>query len=264
MLTGRCPAYGEGITFWPLREVVVQARGDRSADELAAALEIPVVAVRRVAAAVGLEEGEPGEDTDWAFLQLIGALARVGPLVIVVDDAHWAEPALLDLLLDLVARLRDAPLLVVWVARPDLLDAGAPARAPPLCCSRCRRGERGAARGGRRRQAGAGRGAPDHRGGGRQPAVPRAARRLRRRAARRRRAPPGAAGPAGGAARPARRAERAALALAAVAGDPFDAGAMHALATGSRSRTSSAPASGSSSATCSSASRLGRCASATR
>ena len=120
VLTGRCPAYGEGITLWPLREAVLQAKGDRSADELADALGIPAVAVRRVAAGVGLEDGEPGEDTDWALLQLLGALARVEPLVLVIDDAHWAEPALLDLLLDLVARLRDAPLLVVVgrAARP--------------------------------------------------------------------------------------------------------------------------------------------------
>jgi len=124
VLMGRCPAYGVGSTLWPLREAVLQARGDRSSDELAGALGIPAVAVRRVAAAVGLADGEPGEDTDWAFLQLFGALARVGPLVIVVDDAHWAEPALLDLLLDLVSSLRGAAVLVVWVARPDLLDSG--------------------------------------------------------------------------------------------------------------------------------------------
>jgi predicted ATPase len=122
VLTGRCPAYGDGITFWPLRDVVLQARGGRSIDGLAGALGIPAVAVRRVAAAVGLEGGEPGEDTGWAFPQLVGALARRGPLVIVVDDAHWAEPALLDLLLDLVARLHGAPVLIVWVARPDLLE----------------------------------------------------------------------------------------------------------------------------------------------
>ena len=60
VLTGRCPTYGDGITFWPLREVVLQARGDRSIDELAGALGIPAVAVRRVAAAVGLADGEPG------------------------------------------------------------------------------------------------------------------------------------------------------------------------------------------------------------
>ena len=121
VLTGRCPAYGEGITFWPLREAVLQVRGDRSADELAAVLAIPAVAVRRVAAAVGIEDGEAGEDTDWAFRVLLGALAQERPLVLVVDDAHWAEPALLDLLLELLEHLRDVPVLVVWVARPDQL-----------------------------------------------------------------------------------------------------------------------------------------------
>src|SRR6185436_12777012 len=97
VLTGHCPAYGHGVTFWPLREVILQALGGRELDELAAGLGVPPVAVRRVAAAVGLVGGEAGEDTDWAFLQVLGAAARTRPLVLVVDDAHWAEPALLDL-----------------------------------------------------------------------------------------------------------------------------------------------------------------------
>ncbi len=122
VLTGRCREYGEGITLWPLREAIAQLRGDRTSDALAADLGIASVAVRRVAAAVGLEDGEPGEDTAWAFQQLIGGLTRSAPLALVVDDAHWAETALLDLLLDLVARLRAAPLLVVWVGRPDLRE----------------------------------------------------------------------------------------------------------------------------------------------
>ncbi len=69
--------------------------------------------------AVGLGEGEAGDEPDWALLRLIDALARARPLVLVVDDVQWAEPTLLDLLLDVVDRLRDAPILVVWVGRSD-------------------------------------------------------------------------------------------------------------------------------------------------
>jgi len=122
VLSGRCPAYGEGITYWPLREIVLQAlkaTRNRSVDELAATLGIPPSVAHRVAGSVGLEKGEAGEETGWAFLQLIVALARIRPLTIIVDDVHWAEPALVDLLLDVAARLRGVPVLLVLVTRPD-------------------------------------------------------------------------------------------------------------------------------------------------
>jgi DNA-binding SARP family transcriptional activator len=125
VLTGHCPAYGEGITYWPLREIVLQAlsaTGDRSVDELAATLGIPPSVAHRVAGSVGREEGKAGEETAWAFQQLIVALARVRPLILVVDDVHWAEPALVGLLLDIAARLRGGPVLLVLVTRPDPLE----------------------------------------------------------------------------------------------------------------------------------------------
>ncbi len=118
VLTGRCPAHGEGTTYWPLREIVLQAIGDGSIDDLGVE---PAVA-RQIAAATGLEEGQVAEDAGWAFLRLIDALARRQPLILVIEDAHLAEPTLLELLLDVAARLRDVPVLLVWVARPDLLE----------------------------------------------------------------------------------------------------------------------------------------------
>ena len=263
VLTGRCPAYGEGITFWPLREVVLQALGHRSVAELAAALEIPAVAVRRVAAAVGLEEGEAGEDTDWAFLQLIGALARVRPLVIVVDDAQWAEPALLDLLLAVLARLRDAPVLVVWVARQDQLERRPEQGAELVLQSLSRTASESLV--------------AAVAGGALEPAEER-------------RIIEAAGGnplfleqlvayigerPSAGALPPALQtllavrldglaaAERSALALAAVAGDRFTPDAIHALATGVTLADVERASSGSSSATSSCGSRMG-CAFATR
>jgi len=232
VLTGRCPAYGEGITFWPLREAVVQAMGDRSADAFAAALAIPPIAVRRVAAAVGLEDGEAGEDTEWAFLQLLGALARIRPLVLVVDDAHWAEPALLDLLLELLTRLRDAPVLVVWVARPDQLDRR-PDRGETLVLqslSRTASESLVAAMAGGRLDPGEDRRVIDAAGGNPLFLEQLVAYLSERRSG-------GVFPPALQALLTARldgldAAERSALALAAITGDRFDAGAVHALAAG--------------------------------
>ena len=62
VLTGRCPAYGEGVTYWPLREIVGQAARGRSVDELAATLGIPPSVAHRVAGSVGIEEGEAAEE----------------------------------------------------------------------------------------------------------------------------------------------------------------------------------------------------------
>ena len=107
VLTGHCPARGQGVSLWPLREAVVQARGDRTWEELAADLAIPPAAALRVAAAVGLADEDAGGSLVWAFGHLLGALARERPLVLVVDDAHRAEPALLDLLTAVLAALEE-------------------------------------------------------------------------------------------------------------------------------------------------------------
>jgi len=128
VLSGRCLAYGEGITFWPLVELVREAadlRDDLPADEVLRRLERlagPEVA-RPVAAAVGLS-GETGDrDTIvWAFRRLFEELAAERPLVAVVEDLHWAEPTLLDLLLHLRDRAA-APILLLCTTRPELLES---------------------------------------------------------------------------------------------------------------------------------------------
>jgi DNA-binding SARP family transcriptional activator len=122
LLSGRCPAYGEGMTYWPLRAIVHQA------------LELAPPEAHQLAVAVGIEQGNPGADPAWALLRLCEVLARTQPLVVLIDDAHLAESTLLELLTDVVRRLRDAPVLVVLVARPDLLerDAGLAGRATVL------------------------------------------------------------------------------------------------------------------------------------
>jgi tetratricopeptide (TPR) repeat protein len=127
VLAGRCLSYGEGITYWPIGEIVRQLSA--GTDPVAALRQLlgdgeEGVAADLVAAAVGLS-GAPGtgEETFWAVRRLFETLARGRPVVLVLEDVHWAEPTLLDLLEHVVSRTRDAPLLVACLARPELLDA---------------------------------------------------------------------------------------------------------------------------------------------
>ena len=78
----------------------------------------------RVAEALGLggAGGGTSEETFWAVRRLFEALARAGPLVIVVDDLHWAEATFLDLIEHVADLSRDCPILLVCVARPELLE----------------------------------------------------------------------------------------------------------------------------------------------
>jgi class 3 adenylate cyclase/tetratricopeptide (TPR) repeat protein len=127
MLAGRCLSYGEGITFWPLVQIVRQAAGIRDehsrqeARERIGRLTTPEVA-ERVAAVVGLGGEIAAEELGWAVRRLLEGLARERPLVVIVEDAHWASPALLDLL-EQVAESAEAPILLLCPARPELLRA---------------------------------------------------------------------------------------------------------------------------------------------
>ncbi len=128
IVAGRCLSYGEGIAFWPLREALTQAAGEQSRDGIRRLLDgaddADVVA-DIVAAAVGLAPAESvGEQLPWAVRRVLESLARARPLLLVVDDVHWADPPLLDLIDYLVDWLR-APVLLVCTARPELLDARA-------------------------------------------------------------------------------------------------------------------------------------------
>ena len=62
------------------------------------------------------------EEIFWATRRLFEALARERPLVVFFEDVHWAEPTFLDLVEYLAERVRDAPILVVCIARPELLE----------------------------------------------------------------------------------------------------------------------------------------------
>ena len=126
ILTGRCLPYGHGITFWPLAEVVRQAAGATTAEAIAALLpdhpDADVIATR-VAAAVGRPDAEAASDeTFWAIRKLLQGLALDRPLLLVFDDLQWAEPTFVDLLESVVDLSRDVPILLLCLARPELLE----------------------------------------------------------------------------------------------------------------------------------------------
>jgi class 3 adenylate cyclase/tetratricopeptide (TPR) repeat protein len=132
VLRGRCLSYGEGITFFPLAEVIHQAadilEGEPPADARAK-LDLLVTEVpdgERISSLVGglFGWGPPGatEDAFWAVRKILEHLARERPVVVVFDDIHWAEPTFLDLIEHLADWTRDAAVLLVCLARPELLD----------------------------------------------------------------------------------------------------------------------------------------------
>jgi DNA-binding SARP family transcriptional activator/tetratricopeptide (TPR) repeat protein len=128
VLTGRCLPYGEGITFWPLREIVRQAGADvESPDSIKALLHGEADAEQiadRLSRAVG--SGNQGRsdaaDIFWAARRLLEALARSRPLLVIFEDLHWAEPTFLDLVESLAIQPGRSPLVLVCVARPELLE----------------------------------------------------------------------------------------------------------------------------------------------
>ena len=128
VLSGRCLEYGEGITYWPIAEIVRQAAGIRDEHSREAALQriealVPGDVAVVVAQAIGVAEGNAStQEIAAATRVLLLTLARNRPVLVFVDDVHRAEPALLELLAG-VAQLADqAPLLLLCLARPELLE----------------------------------------------------------------------------------------------------------------------------------------------
>jgi class 3 adenylate cyclase/tetratricopeptide (TPR) repeat protein len=134
---GRCRPYGEGITFEPIAEVIRSAAGvqegsslTESDARLAVLIDDPRV-VSQVTRLLGLRQGgsEP-EDLHWALRRVLELLAARHPLVVVIEDLHHAQPALLELIEDITDRSRDAPILLVCLARPEFLDRHPSWRSP--------------------------------------------------------------------------------------------------------------------------------------
>ncbi len=133
VLRGRCLPYGEGITYFPVLEIVKQAAGLADFDspelvesKICAALEDEEqqdVVCNRIAQLMGVTDIAAPEETFWAIRRMLEAVARHRALVLVFDDVHWGEATFLDLIEHVADWSRDAPILLACMARPELLDA---------------------------------------------------------------------------------------------------------------------------------------------
>ena len=109
VVRGRCLPYGAGVTYWPVVEVVKQLGASPSIPEAAAAIDSLLASDALVSA----------EEIDWAFRKL---LEEQAPLVVVLDDLQWGAETFLDLAEHVVGLSREAPILLLCMARPELLE----------------------------------------------------------------------------------------------------------------------------------------------
>ncbi len=132
VVQGRCEPAGEGITFLPVAEVLRGAAQIGEADDagvvrskLSALLpgdpDVDLL-VERAGGVLGIAKPATAEETFWAVRRLLGGLARERPLIVVLDDVHWGQPTFLDLVEHLVEWGREAPILLVALARPELRE----------------------------------------------------------------------------------------------------------------------------------------------
>ena len=122
---GRCLSYGEGITYHALAEILQALVGDDPDDRIGQVVggDDAALVARRVRTTMGLaQDTAPAEETFWAVRRLFEATAGERPLVAVLDDLHWGEPLLLDLLEYLAGFSTNAPILILCLARHDLFE----------------------------------------------------------------------------------------------------------------------------------------------
>jgi class 3 adenylate cyclase/tetratricopeptide (TPR) repeat protein len=145
VLRGRCLPYGEGITYWPLAEILKSCAGVLDTDPPELALEKirklgkdlftkevtaePARATAALAYTVGVEDPEVSfrelsprnvrAETNAAWRSFFSALSARQPLIVVIEDIHWADPAMLDMLEELADRV-EGPVLFICPSRPEL------------------------------------------------------------------------------------------------------------------------------------------------
>ncbi len=128
VMSGRCSPYGRGVTYTPLAEILDSYPGGWAA--LDRALFADPDGGGRAVRTLATITGQPGaarpvgvEEISWAVRHLLDVIGKARPVIMVWEDIHWAEPTLLDLIDDVATWLADVPVLLLCVARSDLLDS---------------------------------------------------------------------------------------------------------------------------------------------
>jgi class 3 adenylate cyclase/tetratricopeptide (TPR) repeat protein len=137
---GRCLPYGDGVSFWALGEMVkaqaqiLESDGPEQAGEKLRRAVTEVVSdpdevswveqqLRPLVGVGGeLGSGERAGEAFAAWRRFLGGLAETTSLVLAFEDLHWADEGLLDFVDELADRMRDAPILILCTARPELLE----------------------------------------------------------------------------------------------------------------------------------------------
>jgi class 3 adenylate cyclase/tetratricopeptide (TPR) repeat protein len=123
LLVGRALPYGEGITYWPLKELVDDLGGVAGLRREMRGGEQDELAAEIVAAAIGQASSTAAPpDVQWAVRLLLERLAAREPLIVCLDDVQWADPPLLDLIEYLARYMTRAPVAVVCLARDELFE----------------------------------------------------------------------------------------------------------------------------------------------
>ncbi len=135
---GRSPAYGEGITFWALGEMVRMRAAINESESAAASRSKLSASVAelvtdpdecrwiepRLAHLLGLADAPPGdrEELFSAWRTFFERVAALGPTVMVFEDLQWADSGLIDFVESILEWSRNYPIMVITLARPELMD----------------------------------------------------------------------------------------------------------------------------------------------
>jgi DNA-binding SARP family transcriptional activator len=121
VLSGRCRLYDDSVPYRPFQEIIERAAGGVALAEWLARTGVSAQARQVILAVLGLSQGRTGGQAHWAIGQVMAAITRHFPAIVIIDDVQNAGPEVLDLVAALAEPMRGLPVLMICLARPELL-----------------------------------------------------------------------------------------------------------------------------------------------